>query len=61
MDMKSGEPIKDIKRFEGKTPFEKHGPEWEDNIKFVCLLTVEFASDRNSLIYSIYFKRRCSF
>jgi len=52
---------KRYKRFEGTRPLEEHGPEWEDNIKFVCLLTVEFASDRNSLIYSIYFKRRCSF
>jgi hypothetical protein len=60
-DMKVREPIKYIKRFEGKRPLEKHGHEWEDNVKFVCLLTGANASERTSLVYSRYFKSRCCF
>jgi hypothetical protein len=44
MEMRDWEPIKDIKRFEGKRPLGKHVPEWEDNIKFVYLITGEIAS-----------------
>ena len=61
MEMRDWEPIKDIKRFEGKRPLGKHGPEWEKNIKFVCLLTGEIASDCTELVYSRCFKRRCFF
>ena len=61
MDTKCREPIKDIKRFEGKRPFEEHGPEWEDNIKLVCLLTGGIASENTSLVHSRCFKRLCCF
>lgn len=61
LDMKVREPIKDIKRLEGKRPLEKHGPEWEDNIKFVCLPKGEIASERTSLVYSRCLKRRRCF
>jgi len=61
MDMKSGEQINDIKRFEGKRPLEEHVPEWEDNIKLVCLLTGGIASENTSLVHSRCFKRLCCF
>jgi len=48
MEMRDWEPIKDIKRFGGKRPLGKHGPEWEGNIKFVCLLTGEIANERTA-------------
>ena len=51
MEMRDWEPIKDVKRFEGKRPPGKHGLEWEDNIKIVYLLTGETASERTALVY----------
>ena len=49
---------KNIEGFERKRPFEKDGPEWQENINFVCLLEAEIASERASLVYSRCFKRR---
>jgi hypothetical protein len=61
MEMRDRKPIKDIKTFEGKRPLGKHCPEWEDDIKFVYLLTGEIASQHTALVYSRCLKRRCCF